>query len=414
MSTVLVHTSPAAGHAFPVVPGLLELQRRGHVVHLRTQSTLVDVIRAAGLEHVEALDPRIEAIEATDYAVRSPKARLTRGLEDLISRGPHEREGLLADVEAIDPDALLVDFNAYGASVTASTLGRPWAYVWPTLLAYPQDDVPPFGFGLKPRGGALGRARNRRKNPAQIKMYSGAMLPGLNGLRAEAGLPPLRDVLDHIRAADRMLLMSGQPIEYPRTGLPEQLRWVGPQVWEPEADEPAWLQEEGDPWVLVTCSTEYQGDERLAAAAIEALRDEPVRVVVTLADAFGADLPEAPNARVERFVPHGHVLRRAAAVVCHGGMGIVQKSVLAGVPSVVVPFGRDQPEVARRVTECGAGVALSPRRLTPERLRHAVRAAIARTPGAKAAGARLAASGGPERFADEAEALVGEPALVAA
>jgi UDP:flavonoid glycosyltransferase YjiC (YdhE family) len=113
-------------------------------------------------------------------------------------------------------------------------------------------------------------------------------------------------------------------------------------------------------------------------------------------------------------VSHGHVLERAAAVVCHGGMGIVQKSVTAGVPLAVVPFGRDQPEVARRVTECGAGVTLPSKKLTPERLRLAVREAIAKQPGAEAAGARLRASGGPDRFADEAEELAGDRALAAA
>ena len=114
--------------------------------------------------------------------------------------------------------------------------------------------------------------------------------------------------------------------------------------------------------MLVTCSTEYQGDEALAAAAIEGLRDEPVRVIVTLADAHGvAELPRADNARIERFVPHGPVLERAAAVVCHGGMGIVQKAVAAGVPIVAVPFGRDQPEVGRRIAESKTGVQVKKR-----------------------------------------------------
>ncbi len=92
-------------------------------------------------------------------------------------------------------------------------------------------------------------------------------------------------------------------------------------------------------------------------------------------------------------------------MVCHGGMGIVQKSLTAGVPVAVVPFGRDQPEVARRVVQCGAGVSLPSRKLTPERLRVAVREAIGQRAGAQAAGARLRASGGPQRFADEAEEL---------
>ena len=46
--------------------------------------------------------------------------------------------------------------------------------------------------------------------------------------------------------------------------------------------------------VLMTCSTDYQADESLAIAAVLALRDEPVRVLVTLADAYdGTTLPAA-------------------------------------------------------------------------------------------------------------------------
>jgi MGT family glycosyltransferase len=163
--------------------------------------------------------------------------------------------------------------------------------------------------------------------------------------------------------------------------------------------------------VLVTCSTDYQHDEALAVAAVEALRHEPVRVLLTLADAYDTvTLPPAGNVRVERFVPHGPVLEHAAAVVCHAGMGIVHKAVAAGVPIAAVPFGRDQPEVARRVVEAGAGVRLPARKLTPERLRAAVRQAMTMRPAAQAAGARLRAAGGAQRFVDAVEEL-SEPAL---
>jgi UDP:flavonoid glycosyltransferase YjiC (YdhE family) len=109
---------------------------------------------------------------------------------------------------------------------------------------------------------------------------------------------------------------------------------------------------------------------------------------------------------VERFVPHGPVLRHAAAVICPSGMGIVAKAVGAGVPVVAVPFGRDQPEVARRVAEAGAGVVLPARRLEPQRLRAAVRAALAMP-------RRPRAEGSGERFADAAEEPVPEAAVVA-
>jgi UDP:flavonoid glycosyltransferase YjiC (YdhE family) len=49
------------------------------------------------------------------------------------------------------------------------------------------------------------------------------------------------------------------------------------------------------------------------------------------------------------------VLDRAACAVTHGGMGATQKALAHGVPVCVVPFGRDQLEVARRVRTAGAG-----------------------------------------------------------
>ena len=48
--------------------------------------------------------------------------------------------------------------------------------------------------------------------------------------------------------------------------------------------------------------------------------------------------------RIERFVPHTPVIERASCVVCQAGMGITQKALAHGVPVVVIPFGRDQPE----------------------------------------------------------------------
>jgi MGT family glycosyltransferase len=405
VTTFLAYTSPAAGHLFPLVPGLLALQERGHEVHVRTAAELVESASAAGLRHVAPLDSRISDVEVRDYEARSGKERLVVGFENLLARGPAEAGDLRRALDETGADAVLVDVNAYGAAVAVQRTGLPWATVLPSLLPLPGAGIPPYGLGLAPASGPLGRLRDRVLWDVVERMYGKAMLPGLNALRRDHGLPEIASPLDHVLAPDRILVLTGDPLEYPRADVPANVRFVGAQSWDPPAPEPDWLREPGDPWVLVTCSTEYQGDEALAAAAIDGLRDEPVRVVVTLADAHGADLPSAPNARVERFVPHGPVLGRAVAVVCHGGMGIVQKSVARGVPVVAVPFGRDQPEVARRVVHSGAGVKLSAKRLTPARLRAAVREAVSRRSGAEAAAQRLRAAGGPEAFAAAAEEL---------
>ena len=123
-------------------------------------------------------------------------------------------------------------------------------------------------------------------------------------------------------------------------------------------------------------------------------------------------MPHAENIHVERYVPHLPLLARAACVVCHAGMGVTQKALAYGVPVVAIPFGRDQPEVARRVETAGAGVRLPARKLSPQRLRAAVRRAVELRPGAQRIAEAFAAAGGPTAAADNLEELAGVRAAV--
>lgn len=389
MTTFLAYTSPAAGHVFPLVPGLLELRRRGHDVHVRTDPALVAGLRRVGLE-AEPVDPRIAAIKPGGAGGRDGLRAAYRALLDRAALDGPDLERARAETGA---DAVLVDVLAYGAAIEAERAGMPRAMTLPSLLPLPGAGIPPYGLGLAPARGPLGALRDRIGWMLVERAYAGALLPGLNELRSAAGLEALGSPIEVFARPDRVLVLTGAPLEYPRSDAPANVSFVGASPWDPPAPTPggpSYLEEDGYPWVLVTCSTDYQGDERLAATAIDALRDEPVRVLVTLADAAHvARLPRAANARVERFVPHGAVLRRSAAVVCHGGMGIVQKSLAASVPVVAVPFGRDQPEIGRRLRECGAGRVVPRRRLSADRLRTAVREAIADRAGAAAAGETL-------------------------
>jgi hypothetical protein len=64
------------------------------------------------------------------------------------------------------------------------------------------------------------------------------------------------------------------------------------------------------PLVLVACSSEFQDDSAIAAAAIEGLAGDH-RVVVTTAGVDPADLPRRGDAVVERHLPHSPLLERA-------------------------------------------------------------------------------------------------------
>jgi UDP:flavonoid glycosyltransferase YjiC (YdhE family) len=97
-------------------------------------------------------------------------------------------------------------------------------------------------------------------------------------------------------------------------------------------------------------------------------------------------------------------------------MGITQKALAHGVPVVAVPFGRDQPEVARRVEVARAGVFLPAGKLRGSTLRRAVHEAITLRAGAQRIATAFAGAGGPAAAADALEGLAGlrSPGLVAA
>jgi UDP:flavonoid glycosyltransferase YjiC (YdhE family) len=90
-------------------------------------------------------------------------------------------------------------------------------------------------------------------------------------------------------------------------------------------------------------------------------------------------------------------------------MGITQKALAAGVPVCVVPFGRDQFEVAGRVAATGAGTVVFPDGLNTDTLRAAVRAAMGKRREAQRIAAGFAAAGGASAAADALESLAGVP-----
>lgn len=404
MAKIVCYTSPARGHLFPTVPILLELSRRGHEVLVATLRDEVERLAALGLR-ARAIAPAIEEIAHDDWGAKSPPAALNRAVRVFVGRAAHEMPDVEAVIRDERPDGLLVDFNCWGAAAVAEKSGLPWALFMPYFLPWRLPGLPPFGPGLVPRNGAWGRLRDLVVGKLVHGLFN-RNLPRLNALRAQQGLGPIAHMVDNGRSAPLILYYTAEPFEYACHTRPASVVMVGPGLWEPPAGAPAWLEDLERPLVLVTCSTEFQDDGRLVAAALEGLAGEDVSVVATTAAVDPARFRAPANARLERFVPHGPLLARAACVVCHGGMGITQKALAAGVPAVVVPFGRDQLEVARHVEVAAAGVRLTPKKLTPTRLREAVRAARNRKPGAERIAAAFRAAGGPTRAADAFERLL--------
>lgn len=409
MTRVLAYTSPALGHLYPLTPILQELDRRGHQVEVRTLASQVALMHDLGFD-AAPIDPRIEERVHDDWRGRSSQGRLSLAVATFVARAAFDAADLRSAIAASRPDLVIVDINSWGALITAEQWGGPWAAFCPYPLPLTSPDVPPYGPGLPPPRGPLGRTRDTLLRPLVQGAVERAMLPPLNALRADHGLGPLGAFDDLVRGIPLLLYLTAEPFEYPRSDWPDTIVRVGPCAWEPPSEAPSWLGEVTDPLVLVTTSSEFQDDGRLVATAVRALADDPVQVVATLPSGQPPPVSLPANARVERFVPHSHLLDRAVCAVTHGGMGGTQKALARGVPVCAVPFGRDQFEVARRVVEARAGSRLPGRRLAPDRLRAKVHEAMDCREGAARVAEGFVRAGGAPAAVDALEQRLLAPA----
>jgi len=385
MARYLAYTSPARGHLYPIVPTLLELRHRGHEVHVRTLASEGATLNELGL-HAAPIAAAIEAAPLTDYEGTSMEEALAKAFATFAERARHEVGDLREVIAETGPDALLIDITTVGAAALAEAAGLPWAQSIPLFQSFtPGPGAPPV-FGLVP--------------------YCLAPEPGLqvlNAPRREVGLE-LLSTPDEVWRAPLHLYYTAPPLEHPDLGFPPSFRFVGPGLWEPPATTPPWLDELPEPLVIVSVSSEFQHDHALVETALLALAQEPVGVAVSTAAHDPRAFAAPANARLERWLPHGALLSRAACVVCHGGMGITQKTLAAGVPLCIIPFGRDQFEVGARIAALGAGTCLPPDALNPESLRTAIREAIAMRDGAQKVADALASAGGATAAASALEA----------
>lgn len=215
-----------------------------------------------------------------------------------------------------------------------------------------------------------------------------------------------------VSEASMVLHATDQVFDFCFDRLPAGHHYVGPLgIWEPAMDTPSYLDEAGDPWVLVSISSQIQDDVPLAQAALRALADKPVRVVVTLGpDHKPEEITEIPaNAHVEQTLSHSAVLQRAQLLVSHAGHGSVMKALWHGRPMVLMPWGRDQPGVAARAQALGVAAVVPRGDNVEPALADAISRTLANSDMQKAAAThseRLRKTDPPELAASLLESLV--------
>ena len=391
MSSILIATVPIHGHVTPLLAVARQFAERGDRVRFITGARFADAVSRTGAEFLP-LPPLADFDDRLDLNERFPErvglkgsASIAFDIEQIfMTPARPQHDAVMAAHRAEHADVLLVDPAFAGA---AFVLGYPRAErpavvmcgVLPLPLA--SRDTAPFGMGIEPMAGGLGRLRNAalaalaRRTFAQTERRADEMHRDLHGVDLPGAM------LDWPRLADAIAQFTVAEFEYPRSDAPDTLYFVGPMSASgSSAPRPDWW---GDldgskPVVHVTQGTIANNDfGQLVGPTLEALADEDVLVVVATGGRPLDTLPPLPaNARAAEYLPYDELLPKTDVYVTNAGYGGVQYALRYGVPIVASGGQEDKPEVGARVAWSGVGRrfrAISPK---PKALRAAVRSAL--------------------------------------
>lgn len=369
---VAVVAGPDPGHSFPAIALCQRFIAAGDTPVLFTGTEWLEAARAFGVQAVElaGLDPTA----ADDDRDAGAKIHQRAARMAVLNLGP---------LRDLAPDLVVSDVITACGGMAAELLGIPWIELNPHPLYLPSKGLPPLGSGLAPGTGIRGRLRDSVMRALTARSWRAGMKQRA-AVRVEIGLPA-RDP-----GPLRRLIATLPALEVPRPDWPAEAVLVGPLHFEP-TDQVLPIPPGSGPVVVVAPSTALTGTRGMAQTALDCLvpgAGLPAGARVVVSRLNGPELT-VPDWAVAGLGRQDELLAHADVVVCGGGHGMVAKTLLAGVPLVVVPGGGDQWEMANRVARQGSGKLIRP--LTAEALVAAVGEVLS-TPGYREAARRAAAS----------------------
>ncbi|HYO55501.1 glycosyltransferase [Archangium sp.] len=399
MSTILFVPMPERGHINPSLKIARALQKRGHRIIYCSLRDTEELIRAEGFEfeclfehlypkgfqtEIKARLGRLSGLPRLAYMrelVRKQTGMLESMLQGEFDRIISRTRPDLGITDVLLPEMFLV---LHGHRVPALLLNTSIPLRWelmtppPTSGCIPDGRLPSMVRGAVDWGRVLLDAKL-----GSLSSWVGLEPDGLKYRRALArkhGYP-----LSGLDFAGRptgehnpmLILCPREFVEFRGSKLSIDYHYTGPSIdlQRQEPDFP-WERLDGERPLVVcslgTMAIQPEQARRFHQSIADAARRRPRWQFVVATNQWKEETPgQAPaNLVAVQHVPQLQMLRRASAMVTHGGFNSVKECIYFGVPMVVLPVQFDQPGVAARVVHHGLGVRSSINELTPDTLTH--------------------------------------------
>lgn len=429
MKSFLICSTPVHGHVTPLLAVARHLVQRGHRVRFMTGQRYAGAVRATGADFVAL--PAEADYDDTDMNVAFPGRVGKTGVSGIrwdvsnifLKPAPAQIRAVDEAIAQEPVDAILVESMFIGA---VGLLSRP-RVERPAIvnlgiipLGVESNDTAPFGLGVLPKPGMLGRARNAMLDVLTKKLIFGGVQREAERVMLEATGQKLDGFfMSGASKADAIVQFTVPSFEYERSDLPETVHFVGPisRATKSDGELPEWWSElDGSrPVVHVSQGTVANTDyDELITPTMTALANDDVLVVVSTGGRPLSTLPSSlpANVLVAEYLPHDRLLPLTDVYVSNGGYGGVHYALEHGVPLVVAGATEDKAEVAARVQWAGVGVRLRTNRPTPAQVGAAVRRVLA-DPGyaerTRKIGAEITASSGLMGLETVIDTLVPNP-----
>jgi UDP:flavonoid glycosyltransferase YjiC (YdhE family) len=197
------------------------------------------------------------------------------------------------------------------------------------------------------------------------RLWSHATRKLLNDWRAEMGLPqirPFRFPYRRLHGKEIPTLYAYSPVLSPKPHEYDHEKYVTGfwteerrDSYEPDQKLADFLSAGSKPIYIGFGSTVGGDFDQALSIVLESLKRTNQRAVLSAGwgNMKGVDLPD--TVMQVGYVPHGWLFKQVSAVAHHGGAGTTGAGIRAGVPSIIIPFGDDQPYWGERVYKLGIG-----------------------------------------------------------